>query len=157
MPPSGLRLKWLMAALLIALVSAAVLLIRERSELMTRSSHWANWAEVIDAGFDQSGWLPASLPLEAHDISEEHNLDTNDSSGAFLMPTEAAASPAGVHVDTQALLNRFLRQAPSNMVLWLQPMQSVVFTCEKRCDGADIVVATNRESGHGAFISVVDP
>jgi len=66
-----------------------------RETLVTR---YASRTEADRAGAFGSGWLPQFLPPSAVDIWERHNIDTNETWGAFRFPAGEAAGLRGAVV-----------------------------------------------------------
>ena len=57
----------------------------------TVSTNYASSSEARRAGALEKGWLPNVLPPSAVDIWERHDIDTNETWGAFRFATSDAA------------------------------------------------------------------
>ena len=80
--------KLITAGLLLSLVAC--------SDVMEES--YASWADADRAGAVERGWVPAFVPVSAHDISDLHDLDTNAQTLAFATrPSDVQAMVAGLH------------------------------------------------------------
>ncbi|MFT3840849.1 MAG: hypothetical protein QM723_27920 [Myxococcaceae bacterium] len=59
-----------------------------------RSASFRSFADAADAGEVQRGWLAASVPRDAVDLVEWHDLGTAECYGAFTLARAAALDPA---------------------------------------------------------------
>jgi hypothetical protein len=42
-----------------------------------------NYQELKNSNYYKKGWIPSIIPLDAYDIKEVHNIDTNNTYGIF--------------------------------------------------------------------------
>jgi hypothetical protein len=50
---------------------------------LTMESHFNSFADAIDAGVAERGWMPVFVPTDATDLFEQHNLESNRQRGRF--------------------------------------------------------------------------
>lgn len=75
-----------------ALGLAVVLLSASCERMETTESMYPDARAAINAGAIQRGWIPAFLPSSAKEISEKHNLDTNEVWLRFSMDASERSS-----------------------------------------------------------------
>ena len=54
-----------------------------------KDERFATWTDARQAGAIERGWIPPFVPASARDISDTHNLDTNEQMLTFIVPPEA--------------------------------------------------------------------
>jgi hypothetical protein len=62
---------------ILALIGALAIGVLILGRLENPKSQFATYAELKDSGLMERGWLPAFLPSSIHDITEQHDIDTN--------------------------------------------------------------------------------
>lgn len=70
------------------------------------TNYYLNKEAVLDDNAIQRGWIPNILPLNAYEISETHNIDTNEFHGRFKY----------LEKEEQSFLNNF--KSTKNKLTW---------------------------------------
>lgn len=69
----------------------------------TFTTRCANYEELVDSGLMSRRWLPDSMPKSVRDLSEAHNLDSNNVYATFFIALE----------DTDQLVKGITEKIPS--------------------------------------------
>jgi hypothetical protein len=108
-------------------------------------------AEASDAGMVERGWLPRSVPLNAVDVVERHDLDTNTSSGFFSV-ADASKLPASTNpMDLNEAAEQIRVTHGDRRVEAILSAESRWSFCEERGALPPFLVVIDRTTGAGMF------
>ena len=116
-----------------------------------REERYARWADAERAGAIERGWVPAFVPVSAHDIRDLHDLDTNAQTLEFaIRPSDVQAMVAGlrsVSADDKSVAAELSRG------LGLPDASEAYVVCSKSLNGSLVV---DRESGRAVYRTPVE-
>ncbi|GAA5010725.1 hypothetical protein FNZ56_01280 [Pseudoluteimonas lycopersici] len=78
----------------IALVASAAAVACSCSTSDVLDASYATRADAVAAGAIERGWIPAWVPVEATQLREVHDSDTNESALSFSLPSNLAWEPS---------------------------------------------------------------
>ena len=113
---------------------------------------YASWAEANRAGAVEKGWLPPFVPTNARDISDTHNLDTNEQKLTFTVPANDVLTMLE-SIDPHNELREELAAKAFREVGWtaseVQDAQAILL-CTQTYSG---IVVANRRTGQAVYVS----
>jgi len=112
---------------------------------------YATWAEADRVGAVKRGWVPAFVPMSAHDITDIHDIDTNEQRLEFTVcPGDfysMVAALRGVSAKDKAAAVELSRK------LNFTDATDVYIVCSNVLNGAMFI---NRESGRAVYKTPVE-
>ncbi|MGR8918882.1 MAG: hypothetical protein ACU85V_04635 [Gammaproteobacteria bacterium] len=96
--------------LALALLASCAAILHAVHRLENPKSQFADFSAMAGAGMIRAGWIPASLPETATDITEQHSMDTNAGFVSFHAPaTDIATMASGCRPIRREDLKRVAR------------------------------------------------
>lgn len=144
---------WLGLTAFVALVAAVAAHSDPRTPAaVIRSAAFDTFAEAADAGEVQRGWLAASVPRDATQLVEWHDLGTAECYGAFTLSRAAALDPAPAPADFAQRVEAARRVHPEDTRLpKIARSQDVFVACHDSGKFASIVAVIARDAEAGVY------